>query len=502
MQQAQIWRFLGLGLLALGLVDLVLAGAGPVVAQADPTPPAGEAGDPGGTDEPGDTAQPAGTAQPGEQPIPRVHLVQPGETLFGIAQQYGTTVEALQLVNNIQDSDLLFAGQELLIPGAEGDLVVTAVTVEVGDTLAGVAARFNTSTAAVAAANDLINPILYGGQRLVVLSRTGSAAPETLFGAGHLVAGGETLIGLAARYGVTPYDLAAANGLRPAAPLFPGQRLRIPGDGSEYQFLPGPWTALRVRPVPLVAGETVSIYVASLLDGEPTGRLGEQPLRFAPLGDGFVALVGLEPGTPSGRLELNLGGSGDRPWPPFHQPVAVTAVDYGLQAVVVPPELDEILDPELRAAEDDFLTPIFARYTPEAYWDGLFQAPVTVTLTSSPYGVLRSYNGGPYDVIHTGIDYPLPAGTPVLAPAAGVVVFADTLRLRGRTVIVDHGLGVMTAYYHLAEIAVVPGERLAPRQLLGAVGSSGLSSGPHLHWDVRVGNIPVNGQQWLEETLP
>ena len=88
-----------------------------------------------------------------------------------------------------------------------------------------------------------------------------------------------------------------------------------------------------------------------------------------------------------------------------------------------------------------------------------------------------------------------------MAAAAGTVVYSDTLPLHGNTLIVDHGLGVMTAYYHLSTYHVSFGEHVESGQIIGEGGSTGLSSGPHLHWDLRVANVPVNGLQWTREDL-
>jgi murein DD-endopeptidase MepM/ murein hydrolase activator NlpD len=99
------------------------------------------------------------------------------------------------------------------------------------------------------------------------------------------------------------------------------------------------------------------------------------------------------------------------------------------------------------------------------------------------------------------VDFAGPVGTPIYAPAAGTVVYSDTMALHGGTVIVDHGLGVMTAYYHLSEIRVEPGRQVAAGDLIALGGSTGLSNGPHLHWDLRILDIPVNGLQWAEEDL-
>ena len=469
------------------LVVLALLGAaGPAAAQTetDPTPPAPE------------------TDSETLPPVPKVHVVQAGETLVYIATLYETTVDAIQILNNIANPELLFEGQELLIPGVSGDLVATRYTVRVGDTLAGVAAAFNTEIAALAAGNRLLQPDLQAGQQLAVISRTGSAAPQPVTGIPHIVAVGETLLAIAARYGVSPADLAAANGLTYPALLFPGQRLRVPG-ADPYQFLPGEWTAIRVSSELIRPGTTISIFVDNLNEGTPQGFLGAMPLRFAPLDDGFVALAAFDPQAEAGSVQLELSGSGNRPWTPFRQTLALQPGGYGTQAINVGAGFEDLLDPTVRAEEDAFFEEVFSTFTPEPLWAGLFQAPISGTVfVTADYGALRSYNGGPYEIYHTGVDYGVAEGTPVSAPAAGEVVFAGFLRLRGNVIIIDHGLGVMTAYFHLARIDVAVGASVEQGQLIGAVGNTGLSSGPHLHWDLRINNVPVNGTQWLVETFP
>jgi murein DD-endopeptidase MepM/ murein hydrolase activator NlpD len=74
--------------------------------------------------------------------------------------------------------------------------------------------------------------------------------------------------------------------------------------------------------------------------------------------------------------------------------------------------------------------------------------------------------------------------------------------LRGNTVILDHGLGVFSGYYHLSESFVEVGEQVMAGQAVGAGGSTGLSTGPHLHWELQVNGVPVNGMQWTEQLFP
>lgn len=439
-----------------------------------------------------------------EAPIPLVHTVSEGENLTYIAQLYGVTVEELLVVNQLSAEAVLFVGQTLVVPGGQGDAVATVYTTQPGDTLAGIAAAFNIDVADLLASNGLLN-LDYDpapGERLSVVSRTGSALPIAVTGTPHVVAAGETLLMIAARYGLPPEAIAAANELPYPAYLFAGQRLRIPNSDSAYRDLPGEWVDLRIRPYPITQGDTVSIYVDNLLDGVPSGELAGQPLRFAPSGDGFSALVGIDAFTPPGSYTLELTGSGNRPWSPLWETVEIRSGGYGTQLITLPEELNALLDPTVRQNEDGFLATIYTQYRETQSWEGLFQTPVTTTVITAPYGDGRSYNGGPVEIYHTGVDFGAATGTPVYAAANGVVLYSGALELRGNAIILDHGRGVMTAYFHLSEALVMVGDPVRVGQLIGTVGSTGLSSGPHLHWDLRIMDVPVNGLQWTTSLFP
>jgi murein DD-endopeptidase MepM/ murein hydrolase activator NlpD len=318
-----------------------------------------------------------------------------------------------------------------------------------------------------------------------------------LTGTPHVVGPDDTLLSIAAGYDLSPAEIIAANGLGYPVYLYPGQRLRIPGDDG-YQYLPGDWEQVRLFPAPLVQGETAALYV-SRLDGEmPDGRFGEKTLRFTPVEDGYLALIALDAFAEPGQYRLEIASWGDHP---LVQDVLVQSGGYRTQYITLPEELNALLAPEIRAADEAILATYFEGFSEPAAWQGLFQVPVRDGLISAGYGDGRSYNQGPIEIFHTGVDYAGPVGTPIYAPAAGTVVFSDTLNVQGNTLIVDHGLGVMTGYYHLSKVHVAVGQVVTPGQLLAEGGSSGLSSGPHLHWDLRVGNVPVNGLQWAEVDL-
>jgi len=94
------------------------------------------------------------------------------------------------------------------------------------------------------------------------------------------------------------------------------------------------------------------------------------------------------------------------------------------------------------------------------------------------------------------------AGVPVYAPARGVVVLAEPLAVRGQAVILDHGWGVFSGFWHLSQIDVTVGQEVERGQPIGLVGNTGLSTGPHLHWEVQVRSVPVDPVQWTKESFP
>lgn len=452
-----------------------------------PTPVATDVPDPEGEEEGG---------------APLVHVVQDGENLTSIATLYDVTVQDLMLVNGLGEEDLIFPGDELIIPGAEGDVVAATYTVQAGDSLIGVAESFNTTAAEIAAANGLVSPhTLYAGQVLGLVSGTGSGSGNPPTGTLHVVQAGETLLTVAARHGVAPATIADMNGLAAPARLFPGMRLRLPGD-EPFQFLPGAWEALQVNPVPLMQGQTMSVYVEHAREGSPEGEFDGQTLRFAPHEEGFVALVGVDAFTEPGLYDLQLAGEEPESWWPFSEELQITSASFPTQTIEVSEELSPLLAPEVRAEEDAFLSTIYSQYTPEKMWDGLFQQPVTDTVVTAGYGGARSYNGGPFEIFHTGVDFGGSVGTLIAAPAAGTVVYSGTLDLRGNTLIIDHGLGVHSGYYHLSEILVDVDQRVEAGDIVAHGGSTGLSTGPHLHWELRVLNVPVNGLEWTERVFP
>jgi murein DD-endopeptidase MepM/ murein hydrolase activator NlpD len=434
---------------------------------------------------------------------PRMHTVVEGDNLTSIADQYGVTVGQLQLVNQLRDDDILSIGKQLIIPGGESYPAAIVYTAKPGDSLRSIASGFNITANDVLESNRTINYeyIPAVGQAIALMINEGGDEPEQLTGKPHIVQEGETILELGARYNVPVSHLLYINDLTYPVHLFPGQKLRIPGEELFFD-LPGEWTKIEIDPSIIKQGDSVTIYVENLLEGEPFGQFAGQILSFVPFENGYIALAGIDAFTEAGRYPIELGGSGERPWSPFEQEIAIADSNYPNQSITVSEEQNDLLDPSIRAEEDDFLGTIYSIFSEEKQWDGLFQVPVTDTLVTAPYGGGRSYNEGPITLYHSGTDFNGDIGTPILAAANGTVVFNDHLDLRGNTVIIDHGWGVMTGYHHLTESFVEEGQKVEKGQQLGTGGSTGLSTGPHLHWEVRIRNVPVDGLPWTLKPFP
>jgi murein DD-endopeptidase MepM/ murein hydrolase activator NlpD len=184
--------------------------------------------------------------------------------------------------------------------------------------------------------------------------------------------------------------------------------------------------------------------------------------------------------------------------PPANLTASLTVADevYPTENIVLDPNTSALLDPAIVNAELARRASIYSAYTMRRLWSGAFVRPHTGPV-SSPYGVSRSYNGGPVTSYHTGTDFAGDAGTPVLAAAAGRAAFTGELMVRGNSVILDHGAGVFTAYHHLSRIDVTEGQSVAAGQQVGALGATGLVTAAHLHWEIVVRGIEIDGQLWL-----
>ena len=136
-------------------------------------------------------------------------------------------------------------------------------------------------------------------------------------------------------------------------------------------------------------------------------------------------------------------------------------------------------------------------YSNQALSSGRFKRPVEGVTTGS-FGLKRFYNDQPRRA-HTGVDYAAKLGTPVHAPTSGQVILTGEFFFNGKTIFIDHGMGLISAYIHLDKILVEHGQMLKPGDIIGHIGQTGRATGPHLHWGVYLNQTAVNPNLFLGE---
>lgn len=137
-----------------------------------------------------------------------------------------------------------------------------------------------------------------------------------------------------------------------------------------------------------------------------------------------------------------------------------------------------------------------ARTGAKAFWKTAFTPPLKELFVTDEYGYSRKT--GDYTISHKGTDYRADEGTEILAMNRGVVRIAKTYRNYGKTIAVDHGLGLMTFYMHLSKIYVNVGELVLPGQIIGKSGQTGYAEMPHLHLTVRIDGVSIDPVKFME----
>jgi murein DD-endopeptidase MepM/ murein hydrolase activator NlpD len=371
-----------------------------------------------------------------------------------------------------------------------------------GQTLADVSAQFGVPVDALAAANGIGDLYMLHPGRWLALppDGAGSTADPPLT---YTVQPGDTLFRIAAQFGTTVEALAATNGIADPSSIQVGQTLTVPGGSAGTATINiGPLRSLEWLPAPVRQGQTLVIKVQSAEGAILDATLDGKPVAFTRDGDGSFALVPIGAGEAAGTRELVLWlgtSAADRVRTALT--VLVAKGDFEGSVVAIPADRTYLLDPTIMANDREQLARAYGTHTVKRLWSGVFLQPIQGPVTT-PFGAYRVYNDGRLESRHGGIDLSAVTGTPIQAANAGRVVFAGTLQVYGNGVVIDHGLGLCTAYFHMHSIAVQAGQLLAQGDLVGTVGNTGLSTGAHLHWEMRLNNVPISPSQWMYQSIP
>jgi murein DD-endopeptidase MepM/ murein hydrolase activator NlpD len=205
--------------------------------------------------------------------------------------------------------------------------------------------------------------------------------------------------------------------------------------------------------------------------------------------DRWFAVVGLPLALKPGTQSLQLNTANGTTTIPFD----IRDKSYRTQRLTVPNQRQVTPNAEDMARierEQVRIEAALTRYTTDMPPNFRLVAPIDGKRSDS-FGSRRIFNGEARNP-HSGMDIAGPTGTPIKAPAPGVVVETGDFFFNGNSVFVDHGHGLVTLYCHLSTIAVKPGDRVETGELLGAVGATGRVTGPHLHWGVALNRAMVD----------
>jgi murein DD-endopeptidase MepM/ murein hydrolase activator NlpD len=260
--------------------------------------------------------------------------------------------------------------------------------------------------------------------------------------------------------------------------------------------------SLRLVPPQVKQGGVAALEMVGASPGDRLRvRVGnrEIPATALPPGRPAVLWIGVDLEQPAGLLDLQveeISGTGM----PRKAAASLRVLDaaYPVQRLTVPRAFTE-LDPstlERVNREKAVLDRIFGAWTPQRLWHGRFRLPIDGEVRAAGFGLRRIINGEPR-APHTGADFAAPAGAPVLSANAGTVALAEDHFFAGKSLVLDHGQGLYTMYFHLQTLLVVPGQRVERGDVVAHVGSTGRVTGPHLHWGARLNGARINPEELL-----
>ena len=207
----------------------------------------------------------------------------------------------------------------------------------------------------------------------------------------------------------------------------------------------------------------------------------------------YEGLIGIDVNTRPATYPIKIVGT-DEGSGVYLSPLSfkVEKVDFGVQKLSLPSSMVDLDTKTLGRVNQEArqLKTLLQASRGERLWRGTFIRPVEGEV-SGAFGLSRIINGKRRGQ-HTGIDLQAEEGTPVLACNSGMIVLVDQLFFSGKSVILDHGWGLFSMYFHLSETRVNEGDRVNKGAMLGRVGSTGRSTEPHLHWGIRMNGARVD----------
>ena len=429
-----------------------------------------------------------------------IYIVQQGDTLSAITLRFGISLEELLAANDITDPNSVKIGQRLIIPGLEGiSGILTSQVLAFGSTLTGLLRQYELDQNDLVSLNRMTSPSeTIAGVKFIIPIREDEASlvPTSIFQVGS------TLLETAIQEDTSPWTLIKENQLSANWDVLPGEILFGKGDEERTFAVFQDVHGISINNLPIIQGETMQITITTDTPAEFSGKFDNDEIYFFTEDNvTYFSFHGIHAMADPGPYPLEITTNfSDGTKQTFEQLVMLSAGAYGNEWVNVP---EEYLDETVIVEEDAYLEPFLTKVTSVKYWEGPFQYPIDEPLVNSSYGQRRNYNNGELLFYHTGIDFSVNApNLNVYAPATGEVVLAEELTIKGNAIIIDHGWGVYSIYCHLSEFNVSLGDLVNPGDIIGQIGNTGRSAGPHLHFEIDITGTPINPQAWLNQEFP
>lgn len=426
------------------------------------------------------------------QPNYPVYIVQPGDTINVIAIKFNVSAQEIIDANGITDPNLLSVNTRLIIPGIKGVTgVLSTKSVAIGETLDEIARVYQLPKEVLLRLNQITSPSqFFIGSNVILVE-----GEDNLFFKSSL-SSGESFLEMATKENVPFWDTILENSVDSPWQILPQETMVLPKETNEAQV-----NDIEFVGLPLTQGNSSVLNVRSKLNSTQAS-IGKIHLNFFENGFFNSSIFGIHAMLPPGLY-------------PFHAEYInqsgkqividqLILIQQGFYPQDPPLHVDpETLDDSLTKSEEELIFSKTAPFTNEKYWSGLFRPPVDEPICiKSWFGNRRSYNDQPYNRFHAGVDFGVCANLNIYSPADGKVVFTGFLVSRGNATIIDHGLGVYSIMCHQSEIQAEEGQFVKAGDLIGQIGTTGRSTGPHLHWELIVNGVQVDALPWLDKSFP
>ena len=259
----------------------------------------------------------------------------------------------------------------------------------------------------------------------------------------------------------------------------------------------------------LEQGDTLFIKIKNATSSpEISGKFGKEKINFFQRGvfGDFIAIVGIDTKASPGKYNLAISLPDGKS---FKKEIFVTKREFPVTDLKITKELEakgftpSKIVKNIVGKEKPALDSVLKVFTPEVYFAGAFLRPLKEIKIGGEFGNIRKKGAVKFQ--HLGVDLEAPVGTPVQAANDGVVSFSEELDTYGKTLVVNHGIGIYSLYLHLSKIEKKPGEFVEKGEVIAFSGNTGYSIQPHLHFSIKVNGANVDPLRFIltaEQYLP